>query len=533
MVRVLIKKQLLELWQSYLINGRTGKARSKKGIALFTGLLVLLFGGLGLAFFIMANALGSAILNNGINWLYFALMGILTIALGVFGSVFNTYAALYLPKDNELLLSLPIPGDQLLIARLASVYTTGLMYSAWIWIPVMIAYWVLVPVTVCRVIFPILLTFVISLFVTILSCILGWIVAVISVKAKGKSFLRLLTSLAVIGVYYAFYFKVAGSLSDIVNHLGTLEATVKSWLHYSYCLGLAADGNVLAMLLITVITALLAGLCFVVLSKTFLRLSFAGDKTEQKKLRPDEYRQVSAGKALLNREYKHFTSISTWMLNGGFGLLVLPAATVAMVIKGGTIREILLAIELIPELFSALPVFLLAAACLVLSAVAILPVSVSLEGKSLWILQSLPIEPWDALHAKEKMNVQLSVVPAFLFVIVSGAVLKMKSWNITLVCCAVLLYIWILADFGLFLNLMHPNFNWTNVATVTKQSLSVVISMFGGWFFCAVFGVGGYFLCRWIPTTAVLALYVVLFFLVWQLLRHWLKTKGTEIFCTL
>ena len=33
----------------------------------------------------------------------------LAIVLGAFGSVFNTYSSLYLAKDNDLLLSMPIP----------------------------------------------------------------------------------------------------------------------------------------------------------------------------------------------------------------------------------------------------------------------------------------------------------------------------------------------------------------------------------------------------------------------------------------
>ena len=43
------------------------------------------------------------------DWLYFTLMGLVAIFLGAFGSVFNTYSSLYLAKDNDLLLSLPIP----------------------------------------------------------------------------------------------------------------------------------------------------------------------------------------------------------------------------------------------------------------------------------------------------------------------------------------------------------------------------------------------------------------------------------------
>ena len=62
MLKTLIKKQLLEIWQGYFIDRKTGKARTKKGIILFFLLLVVLFLGLGFAFYSMAGGLGAAIL---------------------------------------------------------------------------------------------------------------------------------------------------------------------------------------------------------------------------------------------------------------------------------------------------------------------------------------------------------------------------------------------------------------------------------------------------------------------------------------
>ena len=101
MLKILIKKQLLEIWQGYFIDRKTGKSRSKKGIITFFFLFGALFLGLGFAFYSIAGGLGGVVLGNGFNWLYFAMMGLLAMALGVFGSVFNTYAGVYLPKDNE------------------------------------------------------------------------------------------------------------------------------------------------------------------------------------------------------------------------------------------------------------------------------------------------------------------------------------------------------------------------------------------------------------------------------------------------
>ena len=40
------------------------------------------------------------------------------------------------------------------------------------------------------------------------------------------------------------------------------------------------------------------------------------------------------------------------------------------------------------------------------------PPSVSLEGKTLWLLQSLPVTPWQALRAKLDLHLACTLPPA-------------------------------------------------------------------------------------------------------------------------
>ena len=60
---------------------------------------------------------------------------LIAILLGIFGSVFSTYTGLYLAKDNDLLLSMPIPVQTIMFARLMGVYLMGLMYLAVVIVP--------------------------------------------------------------------------------------------------------------------------------------------------------------------------------------------------------------------------------------------------------------------------------------------------------------------------------------------------------------------------------------------------------------
>ena len=148
-------------------------------------------------------------------------------------------------------------------------------------------------------------------------------------------------------------------------------------------LGKAADGNLPSFLLVTLITLVLIALTLFILSKTFMSLARKNNvaaKKVEKASAPQE--QTPPKKALLRREFAHFTATPIWMLNGGFGLLLLPIGAVVLLLKSGTIREFLPEFSAeIPELYALLPVLFPAAVCLILSVNAISPVSISMEGK--------------------------------------------------------------------------------------------------------------------------------------------------------
>ena len=533
MLKTLIKKQLLELFHTYFIDRKTGKARSKGKMAGIVILALFLFGSLGAVFFGMSMGVGSVMLGTDLSPVYFGLMALISIALGVFGSVFTTYASLYLPKDNEALLCLPIPPSKLLIARTAGVYITSFIYSALGWIPAVIASWILGPVSVAGVVFPVLLTFVIALFVTVLSCVLGWGVALVAVKVKGKSIVNVIMSVAFLAVYYVVYFKVINSLEDIMEHIDAITNTV-SKLHFILLIGRAADGGALSLLIVAAITAALAAAGLFILSKTFLKFAFAANKESGKKTKTEGVRQRSLKKALLMREYRHFTSTSAWMLNGGLGLLLLPGAGVAALIKRTVIREALGQMtEGLPMLSAALPVLVFGAVGLILSTNTLTAASVSLEGKNLWIVQSLPVDPWELLRAKERMDVQLNVVPTAAAVVLMGIAFGMTIPEIALLLCALLFAIPLHADIGLILDLKRPNLNWTNPAIPIKQNFSVTVALFGSWLGFAAFTAAGFFAAQAIGSVITLGIMIPVIAGVWLLLRRWLKNRGGAILASL
>ena len=136
MLKLLVKKQLTEIFRAYIYDAKKNRARSKAATVGYIIFFVLLMVGvIGGMFTVLSLAMCRSMAEAGMSWFYFAIMGLMAILLGAFGSVFTTYSSLYLPKDNDQMLSLPIPVDTLIAARLLGVYLMGLMYSGVVVLP--------------------------------------------------------------------------------------------------------------------------------------------------------------------------------------------------------------------------------------------------------------------------------------------------------------------------------------------------------------------------------------------------------------
>ena len=534
MLKTLLCKQLTEIFRSYFYDAKKNKARSKGAsiayIIFFVVLMVVVLGGM---FTLLSVAICQPMAEVNMDWLYFALLGLLAILLGAFGSVFNTYSGLYLAKDNDLLLSMPIPVSMIMISRLLGVYLMGLMYSGIVILPAIIVYIVLVSASMQVILGCLLLLFLISIFVLTLSCALGWVVAKISVKLKNKSLVTVLISLVLIGGYYFFYYKAQSMIGDLIANAALYGAKIKGTAYPIYLFGNVGLGRPVPVLSVSAVILTLFFLTWMLISRSFLRIATTADHGTAKK----KYKGVSRKKrgvfgALLAKEFSRFITSPGYMLNCGLGILLLPIGAVALLWRGGTLMSVL------NSLFSSdtgmIPLLLCTIICFLISMNDMTAPSVSLEGKSLWIIQSLPIKPWQVLRAKISMQVILSGIPALLCVICAAMIYPFTPIELLLTVLFVGLFVLFMAVFGLFLGIKMPNLSWTNEMTPIKQSASVMLSLLGGFVYVALFCVV-YLLVgsRWMRFEIYMAIFTVLTAGLCALLCGWLKKKGSKILAAL
>ena len=496
MLKLLLKKQLLEIFQVYYYDAKKNKARSKVSTVLhFLLFALLVFGLLGGIFTFLAVKLCPPLLAADMDWLYFALMGLISVLLGAFGSVFNTYAGVYLPKDNDLLLSMPIPVSALVGARLAGVYLMGLLYSAVVILPAVLVYWVTVGVTLPAVLGGLLLTLLISIFVLTISCMLGWMVARISQKLKHKSLITVLVSLAVIGVYYFVYFRAQTMIQQLLANAAVYGAQIKGTAYPVYLFGSVGVGDVRASIIISAAVAALFSLMWVLLSHSFLQIATATGKVTHREYRETRSRQRSTNTALLCREFSRFAASPSYMLNCGLGTFLMPVCGVAVLWKGGELFAVLDAI--FAETPDSVPFLLCVVLCSLASMNFMTAPSVSLEGKSLWLLQSLPVESWRIFQAKIRMQLILTGLPLLLCIGCTAAVYPLHPMQILMLLLFASSYTLLMALVGLFFGVKMPTLTWTGEIMPIKQGAPVMITLFCGFGYIVLLFVGFMLLPGW------------------------------------
>ena len=210
-----------------------------------------------------------------------------------------------------------------------------------------------------------------------------------------------------------------------------------------------------------------------------------------------------------------------------FGVLFLLAAAVALVIKRDMVLDVL---SQMSELASSLPVFLALAIGGMLGTTLFTPSSVSLEGKNLWILQSMPVSGAQVLRAKLRMADLLTLPAAVIASVCCVCVTELSP----LILLDSVLSARFANALGLREGIVHAKLDWSNEAQAVKQSWAVMLTMLVCW---GVLLAAGAAWLMWLaelvsPEAFLLGFGAVLLFLDTLLLR-WLQTAGAERFSRL
>ncbi len=497
-----------------------GKKKSKAIPVVFA----LLFAYMLVAFefiFVMLWASLSVFCTVGLTWLYFGLAGLVAMAMTILCNVFTTQNQLYNASDNELLLSMPIPPGTVLLSRMAVLLATALGTTLLTVAPAVGVYLYFIgTLTLSQWVGILTSVFAVTLSAQGLSCVLGYLLHLLLRRVKNKAVGSMLFMILFLAVYFTAYSKAGTFLTYLAANGEDVAAFVKGWAVPFYSLGLACTGELLHSLLVILGSLALFAAVYWVLSVTFIR-SLQGKSAAGGAKKMDNgktsYKRRSPVDAVCHKELRRLLTSPIYLTNTGLGCIMLLGVAVAAPFFGDTIHAYL---ELLPGISRHLPLFAPAVVTLLSSMACFTAPSVSLEGKNLWVMRSLPLAGREVLLGKLKLHVLLTG---------SSCILAGLSLSVTLGCTSVEVILTTLLSFeialvtgmlGLIYNLALPNFKWINEATPCKQGMPILFAMLTGMGLALLGGIGWYLLENLLSTALYLLILCVLFlFAAWLLYR--------------
>lgn len=527
MWKALLKKQWLSVVAFFRI-GKNGKARSPMAALGFAVLMVYAFGAMGIMFWELSKTFCAPLVGAGLDWVYFSVMGLMASAFGFIGGVFTAKSRLYEAKDNDLLLSMPIPVGMLLLIRMIGLYLFTLLFEVMVFAPALVQYYVTVGVQWNTLLLGILTLFLMPLGTVALCCLLGFVLAWITARLPYKNLFTIIGFMAFMVLYFLAYSKINEYITYVIAHGEAVGATMQTTLFPFAQLGKAAAGDGIAFLWFLLLFVGVFALVYWALSVTYIRIATMKKGERYAKYKEKAAKTGSVKNALLKKEFLRLIKSPMYLLNASMGTFMTLLVCVMTLVQGDVFGMTKETVET-AQLSETIALILVAATCFMASSNTVSACSVSLEGQSLWLVQSLPVASRTVLFSKILVHFCVTALPVALCGVVMSCVVG-AFWCIPLVILTATIAAAAFATLGLAINLKFPNLHWTNETAAVKQSLSVMFAMFGGWG-VTLLCVGGYFLFgKYMPIWGYVGLCLALFLALTVGGLLWIKNRGVKIF---
>ncbi len=529
MLKILLKSRLLSLWASLSKNG----SKKKKGIGgaalgvVFAILGVYMVGVFSFLFYGMSITLK----GSGEEWAVITLATIVSSSFCLIGSIFTTKTQIFESRDNDLLLSMPIKPKYILASRILVLLVINFGLESIVMLPCLVTYGIVCGYSLVGFIFAVLAYLLIPFLVLAVSAILAWIISYISSKLKNKNLVTTVLYLIFFGAYMYFCFGISNDEMININ----VDAFRNTFIFY-YVGNSIANDNALHFLYFALSAIIPAVITFILISRSFIKIITTKKATAKIEYKEASQKTSTPFVALVKKELRRFFTTSMYMLNSGMGVIMLLIVSVLASTKA---PDILNAIETqftnptqavpIDLVKGLIPVLIAVAATFILSTCMVSTPSISLESKSLWILNSLPVNPSEILFAKITTHIIICAPVSIISVIIPCIAFKVSVLNAVLVIIAVISMCCFTAYFGMFLGLKYPKFDWINETVAVKQGLAVFGSMFGSMLYALVLSFIGFIVGAINPSLGIVAI-IIPSVVLCTLLHLYFKNKASKDF---
>jgi ABC-2 type transport system permease protein len=388
----------------------------------------------------------------------------------------NAKTNMFNSNDNDLLLSMPIRPSTILASRLIFIILWNLLISVSIMLPTFIVYALNTHVTLGFYFYAIFIILLLPVIPTVLSCILGYVIAYFTSKSNVKNWFEIIISLIILGAIYYVIYKGNDILNYVINHNEELKDILKWGFYPVYLvLEMLQDNNYLSLIIFIIVNICLFAIFTYILSVNFKKIIARLQENRAKSnYVMQSLHSKSVSKTLFLKEVRRYFSSPIYVFNTLFGPAMIMIAAIASIFYD---KEKILSVIGVSGGEGMIFSLLVAAVMFIAFFTSTTSSSISIEGKNFWIMKTLPLSAKDIFKGKMLLNLVLILPVTYLSLIILYFTLGLTVIQLITLLVLASISSLVAVQFGLLVNLKFPKMNAINDVVVVKQSASAMISV--------------------------------------------------------
>ncbi|MDR2888558.1 MAG: hypothetical protein LBV33_01805 [Lachnospiraceae bacterium] len=404
----------------------------------------------------------------------------------LFFTLLKTNGLLFGYRDYDLLMSLPAATSTVISSRFLVMYCSNMVFTAAVMIPMGAGYALWTKPGMAFYLLWLLGTLVAPLIPTTIGAILGAFVMAFSSRFKYARMLStLLTVLLLVGsLILSFALGMSGEQLNSSVDISLLSQSLYHHLQRFYppavlfSDGFGNGGHWSSLVLFAGLSGLIYLVFVVALAWRYKAInSGVSGHVRRTSYHLTRLSAASPLKALYRKELKRFLSSTIYLTNAGTGAIMALLFIIALTVMGPEQLEATMGMPGFTGIMQHILPFVLAA---MLAMACPSSSSLSLEGRQLWIVQSVPAPVKTIFDSKILVNLTLTIPIAVVGGIVLTIRLQPGFWDGLLLFVVPLICAGFSAIWGMYINIKLPRYDWENEITVVKQSAASLVGMLGG-----------------------------------------------------
>lgn len=466
-----------------LFNYRGKTERSRRLMPIILGLLIgalMLFSALAMTVELNADNNATAILS---------LYTLVTTIIIVMEGSYKAIDLLFKPRDNDMLLAMPIKRSTIVFTRMIKFYLFEMVYCLIFLLPAVIAYAVNVPVEPSFYLVAITMIILVPVIPIAISCLIGLVIASISGKFKHKTLWQIILSFAMLfaSVGLVFVFNNPSSNIDGRGIIAISDRVADFYYPASTFVRMTSHFDILEYLLFVVINVAILAATALIIGRFCFKIITKLDTVSYTKKTVANYNFTKRSQtfAMVRKELTRYFNTPVLLMNTAIGLVFFLVAVGILCFQFDNVANSMISsMEDFPlsidELRSYLPGVTLAMVAFASLLTCITATMISLEGRALNVLKTLPISGLKVIMTKVLAAMLLIVPVTLIGSLVMAVRFQFGIIETVLVLVGVIAMPLVTELIGILINLKYPQFDADNDSVVVKQSASVMVATFLG-----------------------------------------------------